>query len=252
MSLPVLWQFRFSHFNEKVRWALDLKQVAHQRYSLLPGLHIPPVLLKTGQKQVPVLVVDGRVITDSTRILAYLEETHPNPALYPSDPAARQRALELEEYFDEELGPEIRRAFFHLVLPHTAYIADQMSVGQTPALRTLYRFLFPGIRVAMRMDMRIDESGARRGQEKTLAVLDRITNELQPSGYLVGDAFSVADLTAASLLAPALAAPEFSYEQLPMPAEAEEWRASLAKHPSFQWALGVYRRHRGKSAEVPA
>jgi glutathione S-transferase len=30
--------------------------------------------------------------------------------------------------------------------------------------------------------------------------LDRISRELQPSGYLVGEAFSVADLTAAAML----------------------------------------------------
>ena len=31
---PVLWQFRFSHFNEKARWALDWKGIAHVRRSL--------------------------------------------------------------------------------------------------------------------------------------------------------------------------------------------------------------------------
>jgi len=148
MTLPVLWQFQFSHYNEKARWALDYKRIAHRRHSVLPGFHILPVLIKTGQKQVPVLIVEGKSVADSTRIIQHLEEIKPDPPLYPADGATRQRALDLEEYFDEELGPEIRRAFFHLVLPHTSYIADQMSVGQTPALRSLYRFLFPAIRVA--------------------------------------------------------------------------------------------------------
>ena len=34
-----LHQFRYSHFNEKVRWALDFKGIAHERVSELPGPH---------------------------------------------------------------------------------------------------------------------------------------------------------------------------------------------------------------------
>jgi hypothetical protein len=37
METPVLFQFTYSHFNEKARWALDLKHVPHVRHSLLPG-----------------------------------------------------------------------------------------------------------------------------------------------------------------------------------------------------------------------
>jgi hypothetical protein len=29
---PILVQFRFSHFNEKARWALDYKGVPHRRH----------------------------------------------------------------------------------------------------------------------------------------------------------------------------------------------------------------------------
>ena len=34
-----LYQFEFSHFCEKARWALDYKGLAHARENLLPGLH---------------------------------------------------------------------------------------------------------------------------------------------------------------------------------------------------------------------
>jgi glutathione S-transferase len=37
--------------------------------------------------------------------------------------------------------------------------------------------------------------------------------QLQPSGYLVGDRFTIADLTLASLLAPAVAPEQFPYAQ---------------------------------------
>src|SRR5580765_6079756 len=123
-GVPVLWQFRFSHFNEKARWALDWKRVPHTRSSLLPGWHFPQILWMTGQKALPALVLGGKPIADSTRIIATLETYRPDPRLYPSDEADRRRALELEDFFDEQLGPHIRRAFFHVLLPHTDYIAS--------------------------------------------------------------------------------------------------------------------------------
>src|SRR3954452_10947934 len=70
-SVPVLWQLELSHYNEKVRWALDYKRVPHIRRSLLPGLHILKAKRLTGDTSTtPVLTLDGRSIGDSTRIIA--------------------------------------------------------------------------------------------------------------------------------------------------------------------------------------
>ena len=52
----------------------------------------------------PVLEIDGRAIGDSSEIIAALEERYPERPLYPADPEQRRRALELEDFFDEELG----------------------------------------------------------------------------------------------------------------------------------------------------
>jgi glutathione S-transferase len=253
MADPVLWQFKFSHFNEKARWALDCKRVAHRRRSVLPGAHIVPILWMTGQKAVPVLLLDGKTIVDSTRIIAALEEKYPDPPLYPSDPAERRRALELEEFFDEELGPYLRRMWFHELLPDADYSAAQLSVGFSPRARRLYRVIFPALRPVMKLDMRIDAVGAERGRAKVQVAMDRLAAELQPSGYLVGDRFSVADLTAAAMLSPVAMPPEFPYPFLtPLPASAARYRASIEGHRAFQWAADMYRRHRGTSMEVAA
>jgi glutathione S-transferase len=253
MSTPVLWQFRISHFNEKARWALDWKALPHVRRSLLPGLHIPRVMWMTGQKSVPVLVVDGAAIADSTRIIETLERLRPEPPLYPSDEGDRRRALELEDWFDEELGPHIRRAAFHDILPFSGYATEFLAYGASPAARRAYRAFFPAIRAAMRLDMGIDAARAEQSREKTLAALDRLETELQPSGYLVGGRFSVADLTAAALFAPLVMPPEFSYPlPEPLPEPAARFRASVSSRPAFRWVQEMYRRHRGRSAEIAA
>ena len=251
---PVLWQFRFSHYNEKARWALDWKGIAHVRRSLLPGFHVPRVLWMTGQKALPVLIVDGETIHDSTRIIERLERLRPEPALYPADDAERRRALALEDFFDEELGPHVRRALFHELLPETEFAAAAFTLGFGPGTRRLYRALFPALRVVMRADMKIDDARTARSREKVLAALDRLEAELQPSGYLVGERFSVADLTAAALLAPVVfLPPEFPYAPPgPLPAPVARWREAFAGRRASHWAAEMYRRHRGTSAEIAA
>ena len=253
MTPPVLWQFRFSHFNEKARWALDWKGIAHVRRSLLPGFHIPRVLWMTGQKAVPVLVLDGETIHDSTRIIERLERARSEPALYPADAADRRRALTLEDFFDEELGPHVRRAFFHELLPETDFASAAFTVGCGAGTRSVYRALFPALRMVMNADMKIDSASAARSREKVLAALDRVEAELQPSGYLVGDGFSVADLTAAALLAPVVFPPEFPYwPPGALPPPVARWRDAFAGRRAFRWVGEMYRRHRGTSAEIAA
>jgi len=226
--VPVLWQFRFSHFNEKARWALDWKGIPHVRRSLLPGFHIPRVVWMTGQKSVPVLVLDGETIPDSTRIIERLERLRPEPPLYPADDAARRRALALEDFFDEELGAHVRRALFHVLLPETDFAAAAFTVGCGAGTRRFYRALFPALRALMNADMKIDAAGAARSHEKVLGALDRVAAELQPSGYLVGDSFG------------------------PLPAPVARWRDAFAGRRALGWAAEMYRRHRGGSAEIAA
>ena len=105
MDTPVLHQLKFSHFNEKARFALDYKGVAHVRRTVFPGQHRDVARELAGTSTLPILVLDGRAVPDSTQIIAALEELRPEPPLYPSDPEDRRRALELEDHFDEQLGP---------------------------------------------------------------------------------------------------------------------------------------------------
>jgi hypothetical protein len=43
--------------------------------------------------------------------------------------------------------------------------------------------------------------------------------------------------------------PRFS-TQVPLPLYLKDYRATLLRHPAAQWAAGIYRLHRGYSAEV--
>jgi glutathione S-transferase len=234
MDTPELWQFTSSHFNEKARWALDFKRVPHVRHSMIPGFHVPVVKRMTGKTHVPVLKLDGTAISDSSRIIEALERAYPEPPLYPGDADERRRAIELEEHYDEELGPYIRRWVFHVILPYPEFL--RALIGRV-----------------MRRQMDINPASAEIARAKTMAAMDRLASEVRPSGYLVGDRFTVADLTAAALLSPLVKPPEFPYKAAgPLPEPFAKIRESLSTHPAFRWTLQTYRQHRGESAEVAA
>jgi len=253
MDIPELWQFTSSHFNEKARWALDYKRIPHLRHSLVPGFHVLPVKRMTGQTQVPVLKLNGEVISDSTRIIEALERAFPKPPLYPADAEERRRALELEDYFDEELGPYIRRWFFHVALPYPEFVRASFVSHASPATQLAHRAMAPVFGRIMRRQMDINPESAEVARTKTIAAMDRLAAELRPSGYLVADRFTVADLTAAALLAPLVKPPEFPYQPaVELPEPLAKIRHELAGHRAFQWALQVYRQHRGESAEIAA
>jgi glutathione S-transferase len=59
-----------------------------------------PVERVSGQPLVPVLDVDGEVVHDSVRIIARLEELHPEPPLFPADRARRAEMDVFTEWFD--------------------------------------------------------------------------------------------------------------------------------------------------------
>jgi glutathione S-transferase len=249
-TLPTLWHFRISHYNEKVRWALDWKRIPHHRRAVVPGPHVPVIWWLTGQKKVPALRLDGTMITDSTQIIAALETYQPDPPLYPSSEGERARALALEEFCDEELGPHVRRVFFYYTLQDPAVATETLAVGESALTRRVYRLAFPIVRAVMRSDLGIDDARSAASRAQVERAMDRIAAEIQPTGYLVGERFSVADLTAAAMLGALARAPEFPYSLPPLVPALADWRATLTDHPALRWAQDMFRRHRGTSAEV--
>lgn len=251
-DLPVLWQLRFSHFNEKGRWALDYKGIRHLRRDLTPGTHPSRSKRLGGSGTTPLLQIDGRTIGDTTEIIAELERIQPDPPLYPEGDADRQRALELEDHFDVELGPYIRGAVFDALIPDREAIGVTTQGLGTVTRRTL-RLVYPLIRPRLRKDLVDRPGGPDVCRERTLAALDRLESELAGGDYLVGDRFTVADLTAAALFFPLVSPPEFPYEVPdPWPAPWEELRRQNADRPGYHWVEEMYRRHRGAAAEVAA
>ena len=76
----------------RTRIALELKGLSYEQqgHDLRTGAQKDPAYVALNpQGMVPALKVDGAVLTQSPAILEWLEETHPAPALLPSDAIGR-------------------------------------------------------------------------------------------------------------------------------------------------------------------
>jgi glutathione S-transferase len=243
----VLWHIEVSHYNEKARWALDYKRVPYELRTPLPGTHrLTALRLTRGKHQrLPVAEIDGRRVWDSTAIIQALEAYRPDPPLYPADPDDRMRALELEDYFDEELAPRVRRLIWHYTLPDSDATVDAVLPDAGSVKRGLMRGTAPVARAMVRRDYSVDQPGADEAEAVIRAAMDRIESELDGGSYLVGDSFSVADLTAAALFTPLLAPPGRPWAPKTLVAELQALREELEERPGGQWIRRMYELHRG-------
>jgi glutathione S-transferase len=240
-----------SNYNEKARWALDYKRIPHVRRAAVPGRHRAIAARLTGAKTFPVLILGDEAIGDTTNIIAALERTHPEPALYPPDADQRRRALELEDFFDEQLGPHVRLLVLNYMLDSPDLMLSAFAPDLGAVSRVAARATFPLLRRTVVSNFAIDETSVERAYSKIREAGERFNSELQPSGYLIGAGFSVADLTLASLVAPAVAPDEFPYPQPQRghPALAPLRRA-LTATGILDWTREMYARRRGTSAEI--
>lgn len=248
----VLWHIEISHYNEKARWALDYKGIPYELRTPMPGTHRLAALRLTRGKheRLPVIEIDGVRTWDSTAIIEALERYQPEPPLYPADSAERERALALEDYFDEELAPRVRRLLWHYTLPDSDATVDAVipAAAGGGAVRTVRRgFLRATAPVASRLvrrDYDVDQAGADEAEAGIRVAMDRLEAELGGREYLVGDAFTVADLTAAALFTPMMAPPGRPWAPKLVPA-LQPFRDELEQRPGGQWVHRMYELHRG-------
>ncbi len=161
-----LHQFDYSPFAAKVRKCLELKGLAFEVVNVPYADRRALVALTGGTMQIPVMEDGGRVMDESARITAYLDERYP-PSLR-EDPLA----VVIEGWADNVLEDMA----FRLAAPgiHDR-MADMEGRADAPALFRLIkeRKFGPGC------------LGAWRAAERSLA--DRVLALLRPLGELIAE-----------------------------------------------------------------
>lgn len=262
--MQTLVTISFSHYCEKARWALDLAGSPYREQGHLPLFHFLPVGIATrGAKDkggdsvstafsTPVLITDsGHRICDSTRILQHVLASQDHGLL------VDEESLGLDKRFSNDLGPHSRRFGYHHLLGDAKLLRNFFwSLGNKPqALGAIV--MRPVYERAMRKALRINAKSAERSKLKVREIASDVEDMLSDGrNYLCGDAFSIADLSYAALLAPSLllTRQEGYGSEFPSMEEAGGEVAAFAREMrtrrAGEFALSIYEKHRGASAKV--
>jgi glutathione S-transferase len=240
--------FQISHYCEKVRWAMDRTGFDYVEECHLPLLH----RLKTkplGGSSVPILVTEAGVFKDSADILQYLDAVAPSHLkLYPESTVLRREAEDLEAKFDRQLGVLIRQWGYFYVLQNPGLTKELWCQGVPAWEKRLAPVTFPITRQIVCSSYNVNRESSIAAYDRLQKMFQTVSDRLVDGRkYLVGDAFSAADLTFASLAAPGLMPPEYggvTGELHQRSDEMVEQMQILQDTVAGQYALRLYREER--------
>jgi glutathione S-transferase len=159
-----------SPFVRKTRIALKEKGIPYDLDPVIPFNVSAEFKKMSPLGKIPVYTPrDGVHIPDSSVIIAYLERTHPKPALYPENAEDFARALFFEEYSDSAVIAAAGTVFFQRII-------GPRLMGQTT-------------------DEAAVEDALKNKLPPLLAWLDE---QAKGREFMVGNAFSVADIAVTS------------------------------------------------------
>ena len=221
-----------SSASRRVRLCLEEKGLAYESHVVdIAKLehHSPDYLRINPLGVIPTLIHDGRPLHESGTICEYLDETYPDPPLRPDAPYERAQMRNRVRHIDGLIQNLIVFNWPH----HLQKVASQWSdeelaekLKNVPSKERQEAWL----RMA-RKPYTEEERGAARS--KLVTLLDKMEEALTPGGWLVGRAYSIADIAAAPFVKridEEIAPDEMSAKKHP---HVQEWWAKLQARPAF-------------------
>ena len=236
--------FPFSNFCEKAIWAFEVKGLAYESVQHLPFTHMRAIKKLSGQTAVPILEAHGEIIAGSADIVEYLEKHREGYSLYPDSQEDLTSALSWQTRLDD-LGATVRGAMFYDFLEDKPFFYRMLTADQKGLAMAAYKLMFKAMVPMLRKMLEERAPDPDQLRSDVSDVLDDIALKSRATGYLVGDRFTIADLTAAALLYP-ICMPDGSNGQ----ALAEnsptgaKWLARWREHPACAYIHTIYDKHR--------
>lgn len=203
METVTLFHIQPSLCSQKVRLALAEKGVRYRARTVDIGPRMenyePWYVRLNPHAVVPTLQHGERVVFDSARILRYIDEAFPGPALTPSEPALRERMEDRVQRADRLRLRELSYGTMGGPLGFVARRGERSRIqrllqkkAEAPELAAAYDAKIEDVRrwfAIARDPVRVQEVKA-----EVLAVLDGIERDLLAQPFLAGPAYSLADV----------------------------------------------------------
>ena len=184
-----------SSASRRVRLCLEEKGLSYQSHHVdMAKLehHSPDYLKINPLGVIPTLIHDGRPLHESGTICEYLDERFPDPPLRPDQPYERAEMRNWIRHIDGLIGNLIIFNWRHHLQKTAQQWSDAELAEKLKSIPSKER-QEAWLRVA-RKPYTEDERDAARG--KLVQLLDKMEAALAPSGWLVGQAYSIADIAA--------------------------------------------------------
>ena len=201
----------------------------------------------TLEREGPVLVADGTVITSSFFMLEYIAEAVSGPALMPSDAYQRYRARAWGQFLGLSLGATTS------ALGCARYLAPELAHRDPAALRARIDRIEPVERRAAWLtiiDGRFDEATLAAMRQRVSLPVGRLEAELAKGPWLAGPEYSIADIDAFALVDPLreLAPQIVNTTHTP---RLSAWLTRIAERPAVRAARARSRSGHPERAFVP-
>lgn len=241
-----LYQFELSHYAEKIRLVLDYKGLEYRKIEVTPGIGQIDLYRLSGQRQVPVLKDGSQVIADSTAIAEYLDKTYPDRPVIPTEPKLRGLCLLIEQWADEVLAWDARKAMIGAMNQDASFRAAFVPSSLPAVLKSLIGAV-PGDFLAP------FNQGAGLGPEGAKRSLAHLCEILLTQPYLVTDQPTLADFAVAGLSL-YLKFPAGNYLDIPEALKGQGVKGIAdvgVFEPFFSWRDRLYADYR-KTSATPA
>jgi glutathione S-transferase len=222
-----------SHYCEKTRWALTRLQVPFLEERHMPPFHrfatrkvaersatileternMSPlnrfVVQQVGGQTVPILITPTAIFRSSDAILQYADTIAPDELkLYPTNPQQRHQVDQLVESFNTQLAPAVRLWTYSYIMDRPDLVRSLWCEGVPRYESMLFPVVFGWMRSNVVQMYDISEASAIAADQTIGQIFETVDGLLADGrSYLVGDRFSAADLTFATLAA-AMVTPE--------------------------------------------
>jgi glutathione S-transferase len=194
-----LYQFELSHYCEKIRFVLDYKGLEYRKVEVTPGLGQLDLFKLSGQRQVPVLKDGNEVIADSTAIAQYLDQKYPDRPIYPTDAKQRAYCLILEEWADESIGINARKAMLGAFSQNPDFRTAALPASTPAFLRTLVESVPREALDVLGLGAGLGADATKAAQKAMAQNLEALCLLLNDSPYLITDHPTLADFAVAGL-----------------------------------------------------
>ena len=197
--------------------------------------HSPAFVKLNANGQVPVLVHDGRVITESTVINEYLDEVFPEIPLRPADPYDRARMRIWSKFVDEYFCPALSMIGWHVMVRRIAQKLEKNELEEILSHIPLKEQRDKWATVAGESFTEAQLADSRRRIGVSVQRMEAI---LAGSTWLAGETYSLADCNTYSMAAaiPRLAPEHMNEKDTP---RCMDWLSRMNARPAVQAALAM-------------